>query len=86
MKRHRRFDIDIIFINVYQQARNFFFRKKLESMQSSRGPLVFIIDTRQVSMLYIRLHSHDFFFRQLKEDIQVQSNKAQREARKRKGT
>ena len=51
-------------------------------MQSSRGPLVFIIDTRQVSMLYIRLHSHDFFFRQLKEDIQVQSNKAQREARK----
>ena len=62
MKRHRRFDIDIIFINVYQQARNFFFRKKLESMQSSRGPLVFIIDTRQVSMLYIRLHSHDFFF------------------------
>ena len=55
-------------------------------MQSSRGPLVFIIDTRQVSMLYIRLHSHDFFFRQLKEDIQVQSNKAQREARKRKGT
>ena len=70
-----------------QRTRFFCFGKRLESIiifyrVNPKTQILKLLEDRFL-FLYIRLNLHDFLlFRQFKEEIQVQSAKAQQEARK----